>query len=466
MCDQATPRHSWFSSNVTQLVLMSLVVFACPGMFNALNSLGLGGDPSIGNIVNACLYGTFMFASFFAPVVVNVLGARWSLLFGTLGYPVYALAMYYHRIRLGVAAGAFLGLTAGVLWTAQGQLMLSYPSSESAGRFVAIFWGIFNSGSVLGCCMSFALNASHSAEGPHAGGTSTLTGGTYWSFFICMCCGCALSTMLLPLRRVTRRRADGEVEYVVANKAALPEKAMGADACEPAGLTLAKLEFQRTLRSFADPTMLRLIPLFFYSNFFYSYHFGIAGILFNGRTASLTMAAYWAAQILGSFLLQAFLDMSQITRERRLHLSFAFIMTYILATWVLGGFIQYSHAITAEVQGLDFAGHSRSPILAMVGLFLWGFVDSFVQIWSYYVMSQISQEPEELACFTAFYKFWQCAGAFAAFLLSAVVSSYRVEFWTNVVLVAALTLPTVGALRSRRLRSGEEAEKTAQSIEV
>jgi len=453
MSDASDVRHTWYSSNVTQLILMSLIVFACPGMFNALNSIGLGGDPSIGSLVNCALYGTWMATSFLAPTVVNILGAKSCLLLGTLGYPAYALAMYYHRVRWGVAAGAFLGLTAGLLWTAQGQLMMSYPDRGRAGRFVAIFWGIFNSGSVLGCVMSFLLNIGQTSEGPHVGEGTALTTGTYWTFFSAMCAGCVLSAALLPLRHVTRLRVDGKAEYVV-------DRANDVEPCaqeEPKGLDLAMRELKRTARSFTNPTMLRLIPLFFYSNFFYSYHFGITGVLFDGRTASLTMAFYWMAQILGSFILQGFLDCERVPREQRLNLSFFLIVAYVVGTWVLGGIVQYSYNITSEVQGLDFAGHSRSPILAMGCLFLWGFVDSFVQVWSYWMMSQLSQEPEELACFTAFYKLWQCAGSFLAFLLSVALDSHRLEFWSNVVLIAAFIPPTVVAIRNHRFGSSDEA---------
>ena len=65
MAEAGAVPHTWYSSNVTQLIIMSMTVFACPGMFNALNSIGLGGDPSVGQIVNCCLYGARMCTSFF-----------------------------------------------------------------------------------------------------------------------------------------------------------------------------------------------------------------------------------------------------------------------------------------------------------------------------------------------------------------------------------------------------------------
>jgi MFS family permease len=57
-----------------------------------------------------------------------------------------------------IAAGAILGICAGLLWTAQGSLMLSYPTEIQKGRFISIFWSIFNLGGVIGASVSLGLN--------------------------------------------------------------------------------------------------------------------------------------------------------------------------------------------------------------------------------------------------------------------------------------------------------------------
>jgi sugar phosphate permease len=56
------------------------------------------------------------------------------------------------------AAGAILGVCAGLLWTAQGSLMLSYPTESQKGRFISIFWTIYNMGAVIGAAVSLAIN--------------------------------------------------------------------------------------------------------------------------------------------------------------------------------------------------------------------------------------------------------------------------------------------------------------------
>ena len=57
-----------------------------------------------------------------------------------------------------IAAGAILGFCAGLLWTAQGSLMLAYPTEDQKGKFISIFWSIFNLGGVVGAAVSLGRN--------------------------------------------------------------------------------------------------------------------------------------------------------------------------------------------------------------------------------------------------------------------------------------------------------------------
>jgi len=49
-----------------------------------------------------------------------------------------------------IFAGALLGVCAGLLWTAQGAIMMSYPTEDLKGRYISWFWMIFNLGAVIG----------------------------------------------------------------------------------------------------------------------------------------------------------------------------------------------------------------------------------------------------------------------------------------------------------------------------
>lgn len=153
----------WFASPPVQLVIVSFVCFMCPGMFNALNGMGGGGqlDPTANNRANTALYSTFAVVGFFAGTITNKLGIRTALSFGGVGYSVYVASYlcYNHTQDLGFTtfAGALLGVCAGLLWCAQGAIMMSYPPEASKGRYISWFWMIFNMGAVIGSLVCIVL---------------------------------------------------------------------------------------------------------------------------------------------------------------------------------------------------------------------------------------------------------------------------------------------------------------------
>ena len=129
-------------------------------MFNALNGLGGGGqlNARASSDSNTALYSTFAVVGFFAGTIVNTIGIRWSLAFGGIGYSIYVSAYlcYNHTQNLGYItfSGALLGVCAGILWSAQGSIMMSYPLEKEKGRFISWFWMIFNMGGVIGSLVS------------------------------------------------------------------------------------------------------------------------------------------------------------------------------------------------------------------------------------------------------------------------------------------------------------------------
>lgn len=122
--------------------------------------------PLLIDLQNTALYSTFAVFGFFGGTIVNKLGVKITLGFGGLGYCIYAISLLAseHASVFGfnIFAGALLGLCAALLWTAQGTIMVSYPSEENKGKYFAIFWAIFNMGAVIGSLVSFSTSIQFS----------------------------------------------------------------------------------------------------------------------------------------------------------------------------------------------------------------------------------------------------------------------------------------------------------------
>lgn len=97
-----------------------------------------------------------------AGSIVNWVGIRLSIAFGGIGYCIYAISLlvsvHKHVPGFNIFAGAFLGICAGILWAAQGGIMISYPPEEKKGAYFAWFWGIFNIGGVMGSLVRIPRN--------------------------------------------------------------------------------------------------------------------------------------------------------------------------------------------------------------------------------------------------------------------------------------------------------------------
>ncbi len=152
-----------YASPPSQLAIVAFVCFLCPGMFNAVSGLGAAGQVDTYDINNAttAIYATFSVVGFFAGSIANRIGLRLTLGLGGFGYFLYiaSILSYNHNQNAGflIFAGAILGVCAGMLWTAQGAVMMGYPPEQSKGKYISWFWMIFNLGAVLGSLVSLLL---------------------------------------------------------------------------------------------------------------------------------------------------------------------------------------------------------------------------------------------------------------------------------------------------------------------
>ena len=129
----------YYRSTVFSAFMVACTAFTCPGIFGALNGMGAGGSASdtISNAANAIVFGVLAVGSPFVGVVCNIIGPKWTLVIGTLGYAPYAAGFYlidrYGDDWLLLFGAVTIGLSACFLWTASGAIFLGYSEEHRKG---------------------------------------------------------------------------------------------------------------------------------------------------------------------------------------------------------------------------------------------------------------------------------------------------------------------------------------------
>jgi len=412
---------------VTQVSMLGFVCFMCPGLFNALQGLGAGGqiDSATSANANAALYATFAAAAFFAGSINNVLGSRLTLLLGSMGYALYigsylAINIHPHVGPFVITSGAILGVCAGLLWTAQGSLMLAYPTENQKGKFIGIFWSIFNLGGVVGASVSLGQNF-HSTS-------NTVGNGTYIGFLVLTVIGVFIPMLMADPDKVIR--TDG-------TKVTAPRQPSWKT--EIYGLYLA-------LKT--DPMIILLFPMFFASNWFYTWQFNeYNGAIFNIRARSLNNVVYWLSQIVGSVAIGLLLDQHRFTRRFRAFAGWTvlFFTVFVVHIWAYFYQKQYTReSVPVDANKMDIYD---SGYVGRIWLYIFcGLLDAMWQTTAYWMMGAMSNDPAKLAYFSGFYKSIQSAGAAGVWRADAVKLPYMnifISTWALLVAGLLFALPMI-----------------------
>ncbi|TVY83363.1 UNC93-like protein [Lachnellula suecica] len=411
----------WYASPRFQLIMVSFVCFLCPGMFNALSGMGGGGktDATLADNMNVALYSTFAVFGFFGGTFVNKLGVKGTLAFGGVGYCIYALSLllsvHFSVGGFNIFAGALLGVCAGLLWTAQGTIMISYPKESSKGKFFAIFWAIFNMGAVIGSLIPLGQNINVKAN-------VTVGDGTYIAFIILMFLGACLALLLCNANDIIR--PDG-TKVVLMKHPSWQSEFVG---------------LWETLRY--EPLVVLLFPMFWSSNWFTTYQQnGVNGLHFTTRTKALNNLLYYLAQIIGAIIYGYAMDIQGVRRSIRARASLGVLFVLTLVIW--GGGFAYAKTYTRESVNQDPKAGPVDPNYKptdwqtpgyegpMFLYFFYGFYDSIWQASVYWYMGALSNSGRRSANYVGFYKGIQSAGAAVMWSLDSRKISLMAEFGSN-----------------------------------
>ncbi|KAF9172207.1 hypothetical protein BGX21_003901 [Mortierella sp. AD011] len=405
------------SDPLVQIIILGFLCFCCPGMFNALQGTGAYGlapkDSDIGNHASIALSLVFAISSLFAGALFNVVGHRALLIIGGFAYPLYISSFlayaYIESIVFVVVASCLLGVGAGWLWCAQGAMMMGYPEEGEKGMYFSIFWAIFNCGGVLGNVVPLAIQWNDPINDLGAntgdGGAST---NSYIGYMSVMVVGMILSLFLLPSNKVIRR--DGS--HVIRIKYLSP-------------IT----ELKSVFYLFRDWRMLCLVPMFFTSNWVYTYQFtGVNALNFSPRSRNMNSMFYWLSQIISSILFGSFLDRAEWSRPKRARSGLILLAILLIGTWCGGIIFQSTFGPTsailnkdgvyvknpADFHAIDLVRNPREYIGPFFLYIAYGCVDAMYQGYSYWLMGALTNDTSQAARFAGFYKFVQNLGSVLA----------------------------------------------------
>ncbi|KAJ1673950.1 hypothetical protein EV182_004258 [Spiromyces aspiralis] len=378
-------------------------------MFNALLGMGaqrqalqnVSSTEHTANNTNTAIYASMTVFSLLGGGIINLLGVRLPLLLSGLTYALNTGSYIYaeHRgpsaLPFVIVSAVLMGVGAGVLWSGQGMVVISYPKEYHRGRFTAFFWVLFNLGGVIGAAILFGISRERDS-------VSHISLGAYIAILAVQCLGSLVAFALIPPARVVRR--DGA--YVTGMQQAT------------SGIT----EARQVLRMFVNPWLLAFLPMSFASNFFYTYRFNQYNArLFWPRTRGFNNIFYWAMQSAGAFAVSLVLDRQAWPRRRRALIAVALITVLYNAVWLGTLMVEVFDADRVIAAGLYDIGdqQGRSAAGAILVYAISGACDAVWQVLAYWFIGNMASDPQIAARYVSFYKCVQSLGSVVAWQLDS-----------------------------------------------
>ncbi|KAI1379088.1 MFS general substrate transporter [Hypoxylon crocopeplum] len=387
---------SFYRSTLFQILVVGICAFSAPGIWSAMNGLGVGGSqsPDLVNAANALLYAFMTVTCFAGPWLTNVIGFRWTLSLGTLGYPLYAAGLYVNN-RFGstwlVYVGAVTcGISAGFFWSVEGAIATGYPEQHKRGRYIATWFTFRNFGNVIGGAISLGLN--HSVN--HRGQVGYQT---YLGFIAIQCLGCLFALLLSNPEKV--QRDDGtRIEA-------------------PRGITW-RTELREMWRLLRSKSILLLTPLFWYFGWIQAYPGTYLATYFTVRSRAL---GSFMSAIVGTFatwLGGTLVDIPWAKkRQTRAISTYVLIAMLNSATWIWAVIVQNEYRSTLPILDWgDQAAFGRGFGVYMFERLSLGMVENYI----YWCISNLSDSPGDQIRYSSLLRGIETAGVALGFGVQAV----------------------------------------------
>lgn len=366
--EKTVPKRSFYRSTLFQILVVGLCAFSAPGIWSAMNGLGVGGSqsPNLVNAANALLYAFMTVTCFAGPWVTNIIGFRNTLIIGGIGYPLYAAGLYLNN-RTGATwlvyfGSVTCGITAGIFWSVEGAVATGYPEAHKRGRYVATWFTFRNFGNIIGGSIALAVNhkVNHKGKVGYA---------TYIVFIAIQCLGVPLAFFLSNPEKV--QRSDGT-------------------SLESGRGTPWRVELRQMIKLTLSKPILLLAPLFVYFGFMQGYPGTYFATYFTVRSRALGSFLSAVVGTLATWFSGLLLDIPWASRQRRATFVFIFIAGLNTATWIWAVYIQNEYHHTKPT--LDWG--DQATFGRGFGLYMFERVSlSMIENYIYWAIGNLSDSP-------------------------------------------------------------------------
>ncbi|OQU97074.1 hypothetical protein CLAIMM_03075 isoform 2 [Cladophialophora immunda] len=444
--DDVSPAHlrsSFFRRTLFQILVVGLCAFCAPGIWSAMNGLGVGGSqsPNLVNTANALLYALMTVTCFAGPWLTNAIGFRWTLAVGSLGYPLYAAGLYLNN-RTGATWMVYFGavtcgISAGFFWSVEGAIATGYPEQHKRGRYIATWFTFRNFGNIIGGAISLAIN--HATN--HRGKVGYKT---YQAFIAIQCLGFFFGLLLSNPEKV--RRDDGT----------RIQAARGID---------WRTELAQMWRLIRSKSILLLTPLFWYFGWIQAYPGTYLATYFTVRSRALGSFMSAAVGTLATWLCGTLVDLPW-TKDRKTRAIVTYVLIALLnsATWIWAVIIQNEYRHTDPT--LDWGNQNtfgRGFGLYMFERISLGMVENYI----YWCISNLSDSPGDQIRYSSLLRGIETAGVAVGFGVQAVPTALIATASINFALwFFALPFSYYATLQVLRKFRKLEQEQREQMVEV
>ncbi|KAL3419670.1 UNC93-like protein 2-like protein 1 [Phlyctema vagabunda] len=401
----------FFRSTLFQILVVGICAFSAPGIWSAMNGLGVGGSqsPDLVNAANALLYAFMTVTCFAGPWLTNAIGFRWTLAVGALGYPLYAAGLYVNN-RFGTTWFVYFGavacgISAGFFWSVEGAIATGYPEQHQRGRYIATWFTFRNFGNIIGGAISLAINHSINRRGQ-------VGYQTYLGFIAIQCLGFLFGLLLSNPEQVQRN--DGtRIEA-------------------PKGIAWQTETHEMWQLARSRPILL-LTPLFWYFGWIQAYPGTYLATYFTVRSRALGSFLSAIVGTIATWLVGILVDVPWAeSRKTRAIVTYILIALLNSATWIWAVIIQSEYQQTRPL--LDWA--DQTAFARGFGLYMFERVSlGMVENYIYWCISNLSDSPGDQIRYSSLLRGIETAGVAVGFGVQAVptiliaTASINFAFW-------------------------------------